>query len=547
MTALPAPVRALLSPRRLAAATAGLTGWRRSGVAFLLGVATTLALPPWYALPLLPVGITGLVWLLDGAGGSTRPVRRSALVGFCFGIGYFALGVHWIAEAFLVDPARHGWMIPFALGGLAALLGLFVAGACGVYAWLRGRFAVDGAGRVLLFAVCWVAFEWLRGWLFTGFPWSLIGYVWSFSPAMMQTAAMGGVFALSLLTLPVAALPAVLGDTRRSGRTRATLAVVAALLPMMFVGWLRLSAAPDYGNAPAAAPNPALVAGVRLRIVQAGIPQRLKWRSELRREHLMRHIALSRGVATTTPTLVIWPETAVPYALVNDPAIRQQVAAAVPPNGLLLTGTIRFEDVPDAGRRYFNSALALAGDGEILALYDKVHLVPFGEYVPLGSLLPLEKLVAGAGDFTAGAALRTLDLPGVPPVGPLICYEAIFPDAVTAPGRRPDWLLNLTNDGWFGNGAGPRQHLAIAAMRAVEQGLPLVRAAGTGISAVVDPYGRELGRLETGAVGVLDAVLPRALPPTPFATYGEGIPATIGIIFLIFSFRQKPVKSDNDI
>jgi apolipoprotein N-acyltransferase len=546
MTGWLARVAAWFEPRRVAAATAALAGWRRAGAALLLGAAATLALPPWYIAPLLLVGFTGLMWLLDGVGAAPWSVRRAALTGFCFGFGYFAVGIHWIAEAFLVDPVRHGWMIPFALGGLSALLGLFPAAACALFVWLRRRFAVAGARRVLLFAACWIAFEWLRGWVLTGFPWALVGYAWSFSPAMMQSAAFAGALGLSLATLAVAAMPAVLGDARRS---HAALLVAAALLPAMLAGgWLRLAGAPDYVAAPPGeTPNPALVPGIRLRVVQAGIPQRLKWRSALRRDHLLRHIALSRAAAGPLPTHVVWPETAVPYALVDDATAREQATLAVPPGGLLLTGTIRYDELPGGNRRFFNAAVALAGDGSIRAVYDKVHLVPFGEYVPLGRWLPLDKIVVGAGDFAAGPALRTLDLPGLPPVGPLICYEAIFPGAVTAAGRRPEWLLNLTNDGWFGVGAGPRQHLAIATMRAVEEGLPLVRAAGTGISAIVDPYGRELGRLGIGAVGALDGVLPRSLRPPPFAILGDAVPASLTLAVLLWALTWRRGRPDNDI
>jgi apolipoprotein N-acyltransferase len=533
---------------RVAAALARLDGRRGAGAATGLGVAATLALPPWYVLPLLALSFTGLVWLLDGAAVAPRPLRRAAAVGFCFGLGYFGVGLHWIAEAFLVDPVRHGWMIPFAIGGLSALLALFPAAACAFAVAARRRFAVGGAGRVLLLAAAWVVAEWLRGWVLTGFPWHLAGYAWSFSPVMTQSAALFGAFGLSLLTVVVAAMPAVLGDPRPGRRDVLAFAAAVLLVPALAIGGsLRLASAPDYAATPAGTPaNPALVGGIRLRIVQAGIPQRLKWQPELRRENLMRHIALSRQPAAAEPTLLVWPETAVPYFLAHDPAARAIAAAAAPPGGLLLTGSARYEGPPGDGRRYYNSALAIADDGSVRAVYDKVHLVPFGEYVPLGDLLPLDKLVAGAGDFTAGRRLLTLDLPGVPPVGPLICYEAIFPGSVTASDRRPAWLLNLTNDGWFGAGAGPRQHLAIAAMRAVEEGLPLVRAAGTGISAVIDPYGREAARLGVGEIGILDSGLPQPLAPTPFADYGNLLPGLIILLTISLSFMWIADESAND-
>lgn len=531
---------------RVADALAGLTGWRRLMAALVLGALAALALPPWHIVPLLLVGFTGLVWLLDGAALAARPVRAATLTGFFFGLGHFAVGIHWLAEAFLVDPVRHGWMIPFALGGLSSLLGLFVAGACALTVWLCRRFAVGAAGRVLMLAACWTLFEWLRGWVLTGFPWNLAGHVWTFSPTMVQAAALAGVFGLSLLTVTVAAMPAVLTATPCDARSRIALLAALVLLPLLAAGGaLRLSNAPSYAvPAPGSPANPSLVEDVRLRIVQAGIPQRLKWRAEFRRDHLMRHVALSRAAGGIPPTHIVWPETAVPYFLVNDAAAREVVAQAVPRNGLLLTGTVRYEAAEAGGRRLFNSAIALAGDGTIRAVYDKVHLVPFGEYVPLGALLPLDKIVTGAGDFVSGAGPEVLELPGLPAFAPLICYEAIFPDSVSASPRRHHWLLNLTNDGWFGTGAGPRQHLAISAMRAVEQGLPLVRSAGTGISAVIDPYGREIARLEIGAIGVLDTGLPRPLPPTLFAEYGAAIYLILTALFFALAlglFRQHRV------
>jgi apolipoprotein N-acyltransferase len=437
---------------------------------------------------------------------------------------------------------RHGWMIPFALGGLSALLALFPAGACLVAGLVRRRLAIGGAGRVLLFAVCWVLFEWLRGWVLTGFPWHLVGYAWSFSPVTMQPAAWFGVFGLGLMSVVAAAVPAVIGDSLHSRRTRVALLAAVVLPAAIFAtGWLRLAAAPSYViAAPGMPANPALVDGVRLRLVQAGIPQRLKWVPELRLAHLQRHIQLSRIASDLAPTDIIWPETAVPYYLLNDPSSREAAARAVPPGGLLLTGTVRYDGTGDKDRRYWNSAVALSADGAVQAVYDKFHLVPFGEYVPLGDLLPLDKFVPGAGSFTAGPGLRVLDLPGLPAVGPLICYEAIFPGAVSTPQRRPEWLLNLTNDGWFGTGAGPRQHLAIAAMRAVEEGLPLVRSAGTGISAVIDPYGRELGRLGIGVVGVLDSALPRALSPTLYARHSIVLFVILALVFsLAMVFRHE--------
>jgi apolipoprotein N-acyltransferase len=273
---------------------------------------------------------------------------------------------------------------------------------------------------------------------------------------------------------------------------------------------------------------------VRLRIVQANIPQRQKWIPELRAGHLQRQRAMSRQSSPNSsarpPTHVIWPETAAPFFLSDNDAARGAAAVAAPSGGALITGAPRRGD-----GNFWNAAHVITGDGRIVASYDKAHLVPFGEYVPLRGILPLDKVVPGQGDFSAGAGRQTLAVPGLPPVSPLICYEAIFPGAVARRDARPGWLLNLTNDAWFGTFAGPQQHFAIAATRAVEEGLPLVRAANTGISAVVDPYGRPVAMLGLGVEGVIDSGLPRALPTlTPYARSGNVVPAgLLGLIALL--------------
>jgi len=273
------------------------------------------------------------------------------------------------------------------------------------------------------------------------------------------------------------------------------------------VGAWRLAAAPLPGSHASLA-----VPEVRLRLVQPSIPHALKWRSDQRAANLRLQAEMSLGPGHDDRTLIIWPETAVPYLLAAEPRLREELAALVPPGGYLVTGAPRVDpERPDA--EIWNSLHALDGSGQIAATYDKVHLVPFGEYTPLRSLLGLAKLTAGTRDFSAGPGLASLALPGVPPFSPLICYEVIFPGAVIPPsgqGPRPRWLLNLTNDAWFGDSSGPYQHFASARIRAVEEGIPLIRAANNGISAVIDPYGRVVGQINLNDRGVLDAQLPEA-------------------------------------
>jgi len=521
------------------------TGWRRAILAIVLGAAGMFALPPWYLLPLAVPAFAGLVWMIEGASAGPRPLRRAFFAGLLFGLGHFAVGVWWVHEAFLVDAARTAWLIPFLVGGLAVVLAVFPALAALAAAALWRRRPATAVARICAFAGLWLVAEWLRSWVFTGFPWNLLGYAWTLDPAPLQFAAVAGVWGLSLIAVIAAAMPAALANprARRAGLV-ATLAASVLLPGALWAGGaIRLALAPEA----AAAGN--FVAGVRLRLVQAAIPQALKWQDGLRRQHLERHIELSRlppSAGEPAPTLVIWPETAVPYLLANDEAARRAVALAVPAGGLLIAGAARAGPDANGVRHWWNAVHAISGDGAIAATYDKAHLVPMGEYVPLRSVLPIDTIVPGREDFAAGPGPRTLSLPGLPSVGPLVCYEAIFPGAIVA-ASRPAWLVNLTNDAWFGTSVGPAQHFAIARTRAVEEGLPLVRAANTGISAVVDPWGRVLARLDTGVVGVLDSGLPRALGPTPFAHMGNWVVFQLVLIVLIvymFLFRYVSPTED---
>ncbi len=524
---------------RLYIQTISLGNQRRAALAALLGALSALALPPWHLVPLIIPAFAGLLWLLEAAAQSPKPLRAAAWTSWLFGVAHFLVGVHWIVEPFLVNAARHGWLIPFALAGLAGGLALFPAVTGLITVIFTRRFALGGIARALTFAAVWVFFEWVRSWLFTGFPWNLTGYVWAATPAVMQAAAVAGILGVSLMTVVAASMPAALAgagnDRRLTGWIAVALFTVILPAAVWAGGAARLGAAPAYG----ADDTAAMVPEVRLRIVQANIPQRQKWQADLRISHLRRHIALSQQPSPQRPTHVIWPETAVPFFLANEENVRLAAAVAAPPDGVLITGAPRRSD-NSGNRSFWNAAHAIAGDGRIVASYDKAHLVPFGEYVPLRGILPIDKLVAGQGDFSAGGGRQTIAIPGLPPVSPLICYEAIFPGAVARRDERPGWLLNLTNDAWFGTFAGPQQHFAIATARAVEEGLPMVRAANTGISAVIDPYGRPIAVLGLGVEGVLDSGLPRALAdPTPFARWGNAIPAALlGIVVLMIALLQ---------
>ncbi len=478
-------------------------GWRRRGLALVLGAAAALALPPLYLFPLLILGLTGLVLMIDGG----RGPLASFSAGWWWGLGHFLVAFYWVAEALLVDAARFGWMVPPIIGGLAGYMALFVGLAALATRLLRLR----GAAKVIAFAALWTAAEWLRGHVLSGFPWGLAGYALAFSDALDQYAALGGIWGLSLITVAVSAMPAALFDgPRRAGLWACGGAALGALL--LFVGGAIRLAAGEAGVVP----------GVALRIVQPAIAQTLKWQPGMAEQN----VALHRKITTDVPgwekiRAAIWPETAVPFLIERDPRLRQWLGQGVPPGALLLTGALRGEPVEGQVQRLYNSAEAIDHDGNLLASYDKFHLVPLGEYVPLRAVFPfINKITPGDIDFTEGPGPRTLTLPGLPPASPLICYEIIFPGHVVDPEHRPQWLLNITNDGWFGTSTGPYQHFVSARLRAVEEGLPLVRAANTGISGLIDPYGRVLEEIPLGQAGVRDVPLPAALPPTLFARFG---------------------------
>lgn len=469
-----------------------------------LGAAAALALPPLHILPLLIPAFTGLLWLLAGC----RTGRSAVIAGWWFGFGHFVVGFYWTSNALLTDPERYAWALPFAVLGLPAVLAPFPALAVLVTFYVRG----DTFARVLALAAAWAATEWLRGHVLTGFPWNLIGYVWTPLAPLLQITAVIGSYGLGALTVAAAASLACATGTGSRRFLPAGIAVLG-LLALVLVGVVRLAG--DHGSA---------VPGVRLRLVQGAIAQHHKWLPKMRVAQVERYAALSRGAADGAPTHLIWPETATPFYLAESPDLLIALGRLVAPGGILLTGAPRHEGGEPP--RVWNSLHALDEAGRIVGTYDKHHLVPFGEYLPLRPVLArlgISKLTDGTIDFSAGRGPRTLTLAGLPPFSPLICYEAIFPDEVVAEGDpRPAWLLNVTNDSWFGDSAGPYQHFAAARVRAIEQGLPLIRAANTGISAIVDPYGRIIAELPLGHSGILDGPLPRPTKGlTPYARFGD--------------------------
>ncbi len=495
-------------------------GWRRFLLALVAGAVSALAFAPFAMFPVLWVTAPVLVWLLDGAeadeGASWwRRLLPAAVVGFAFGFGFFLAGLWWVGIAFLTDGGPFLWFLPLAIVALPAGLALFWAfGAA-----LARLFWTEGWPRVAVFAAAFSIAEWLRGHLFTGFPWNAFGYALTPAPLMMQSAALVGIWGVTLAAFVIFAAPVLLVPEteadREPGRAAFTVAAVIFGAHLVF-GLARLPEAAD-----------ALVPGVHLRLVQPSIPQDQRWVDDPSDDIMRRYTTLSASGAggMAGVTHLIWPESAFPFLLTEHPEALAAIADLLPPGATLITGAARGDRT--AGRlRVYNSIYVIDDRADVVDVYDKVHLVPFGEYLPFGSLLRslgLRQLIALPSGFDAGERLHTLHVPGAPLLAPLVCYEAIFPGAVIAPGERPGWFVNVTNDAWYGDTPGPYQHFLEARVRAVEEGLPLVRAANSGISAVVDPYGRVVASLLLGRTGVLDSGLPARIPATPYSRFGDSI------------------------
>jgi apolipoprotein N-acyltransferase len=486
----------------------------RIALALAAGAGAALAHPPFGLLP----GLLGypLLLLLSERSGSTR---GAFWMGWLAGFAYFFIGCWWVAEAFLVNPAQ-AWMAPFAASLLPAGLGLFWGAATALYRRLRP----EGVARVLVFAALFCLFEWLRGHVLTGFPWNPAGASWKAGSAASQFAAVGGVYGLGLVTVAaVSAFAPLLAPGPLKPRVGAAVLGVTILAALVVGGAVRLSGAE-------VTLTPTVV-----RIVQADVAQESKWTPEAYRGIVDRYVNLTARPGAVIPDVVVWPEGALPASanqvFAPDSPDAVAIARALRPGQTLVLGLGRGVPDPNApeGARYYNSLLALTDVGpglQLVATYDKYRLVPFGEYLPAGGLLGalgVRSLTHMPVDFSAGPLPAPVRILGLPPVQPLICYESLYPGFTPGGAARPQWIANISNDAWFGRTSGPLQHLNLASYRAIETGLPVVRSTPTGVSAMIDPWGRVVGdqRLESGESGVIDARLPRPAPPTLYGRWGD--------------------------
>lgn len=487
----------------------------RIGLALAAGTAAALAHPPFGFLP----GLLGYALLMFLAERSTT-VRGAFWMGWLAGFAYFLISCWWVAEAFLVNPAQ-AWMAPFAASLLPMGLGLFWGTATALYR----RFLPDGIKRVLVFAALFCLLEWLRGHLLTGFPWNPAGASWKAGSAMSQFAAIGGVYGLSLVTVTAsAAFAPLLAAGSRKARIGSAVLATLVLAGLMIGGAVRLTQA-----------RPELTSTL-VRIVQADVAQESKWSPEAYRGIVDRYVNLTARPGASVPDVIVWPEGALP-ASAND-----VFAAGAPeatliqrsllPGQTLVVGLGRGEPHPDrpGEGRYFNSLMLVRNSGgpapQVVAAYDKYRLVPFGEFLPAGGLLGalgVRSLTHMPLDFSPGPRPAPIDIPGAPRAQPLICYESLYPGFTNGASGRPGWIVNISNDAWFGRTSGPIQHLNLASYRAIETGLPVVRSTPTGVSAMIDPWGRVIGnqRLEPGESGVIDARLPRPTAVTVYGRFGD--------------------------
>ena len=524
-------------------------GWRRRGIAVLGGATGALAMPPVSFAPALIVPLALAVWLIDGS--IDRGARDATLwaslraafgAGWWWGFGYFTAGLWWLGSAFLVEPDKFAWALPLGVLGLPAMLAFFPAlgFALARLLWSPNAF------RVLALTVGLGASEWLRCVVFTGFPWNELGMGLGQNATLAQIGSIVGLHGLTLATIAIFAAPATLwtesGALRRWGPT---ILAGLALAAIFAFGAVRLDVPPS-----------ATVAGVKLRIMQPNVGQGADFAPENGAAIVRRYLALSdRATSPTTSgvadvTHLIWPESAFPFILAREATRLQEIADFLRGGAVLVTGAARMErdDRPQGRFHFYNSVELVDRHGLLPERYDKHHLVPFGEYMPFSSLLErlgITQFVKIPGGFDPGSGSRVILIPGLPSALAMICYEAVFPNelgGVRGGTDAPRWLLNVTDDAWFGLTSGPYQHFAQARLRAVELGLPLVRASNTGVSAVTDGYGRILGETALGSEAVLDSPLPVPLSPTWQSEWGSATAGLIGLACLAICLAARKAR-----
>ncbi|MCI5044491.1 MAG: apolipoprotein N-acyltransferase [Aquisalinus sp.] len=547
-----------------------VSGWRRYAIAFFLGVATALTMAPYYLLPLLIIGFSGLIWLLDGATRESRRYRVSFLLGWCFAFGYLYLSLYWMAFSFVhtaSGPAQAVLLLVMGFVGVAGLAG-FIALFYGTATLLMRRFWSADWSRLLVFIICWSLAEFARGHVLTGLPWNLTGQAFAGVPALAQPVAWIGPYGLGIIVLLLAALPALAVTNGSSGGEQADQPLLSVLHPfaitavgfslILLVGAIRLAINPVTYSQHA-----------KVQVVQPNVAQADKINPELFPQNFLAAFNLSGGdvlqeLEPDEELYIIWPENAAYDYFQRDQTALDLLQEALPTNAVLVSGAIRVDETPAADFRYFNS-LHIIRDMQvpdtkernqlqelhletrqrmIVGSYDKHHLAPFGEYVPFIGLfqaLGIDKLVPLNNSLSRGDGPAVLTV-GKTVMAPIICYETIFPGRMYPKGQRPDWMVTVTNDAWFGDSVGPKQHLAQARLRAIETGVPMVRSANTGISAVIGPAGRILDTIPLQQAGTIVSRLPVAVERTIYDRLGNIPYFLMLMLFFVLVLRRQIVR-----
>ena len=528
-----------------------LRGWQQLATAFAAGSFSVLSQAPFHLWPILFMTLPLLVWLIDGtvdrhAHNRKQLIKKAAVIGWAFGFGYFLFGLYWIGKAFLVEAGVFLFLMPIAMTLMPAGLALFYALAIA----LAAVYWKPGLSRVLTLAVTLAIVEYLRGHIFTGFPWNALGHVFAGEAGLSQLSSVLGPYALSFFCVLIFASPAIalsISSTKRAGLTifKPVLITAGALIIASVWGHFRLHNAIEQ-----------VVPNVTLRLVQPNIKQVDKWKPGNAAPIYRTMLELSAQKSKNSPqglkavSHLIWPESALPFFMARSPQALKGIDDLLPDHVTLITGAMRYKSSKKADasphRSVFNSLFVIDDKARIIKTFDKKHLVPFGEYLPFQSLLEaigLRQIVQVRGRFETGRQARLIHLANAPPFAPLICYEVVFPNEIIEQGPRPKWLLNLTNDAWYGVSTGPYQHFVQSRIRAIEQGLPMVRVANTGISGVIDPYGRIRQSLPLASKGVLDAALPVAIGKTIYARVGKWLfllvlGSAFGAILLLERYRS---------
>ena len=512
-------------------------------IAFFLGALLATTFAPLYFFPLAFVAFGG--WFV--LGNNCQNNKQSFLIGWYFGFGQFVFGLYWISISLFVDIARFFWLLPFSIFLIPAVLSVYVGLVLLLVNFIAKKFKIDGWKKILLLAVFWVLFEFLRSILFTGFPWNLLGYSFLFSLPLSQVASAIGVYGLSLIAVIFYSTPALFFKTRNekikfifSKEHKIFASLLSAIIALMWIGGcLRIGSFQEK-----------FIPNATFRLVQPAIKQEEKWGLDYRYNSFLENINLSHKSGLENVNYVVWSESAVPYALrPTSYGLLNDIASASPKNGFVITGGLKAELEEDGQKlsKLWNTIFVINDQSKIVASYDKNHLVPFGEYVPFLEVLPfISKITDGAVNFSEGSGLKTIKLGrNFPSFSPLVCYEAIFPDNIIDKNNPPQFLLNLTNDAWFGSSSGPYQHFDMVRMRSIEYGMPTVRVANSGISAMINPIGKTVIAIPLGTKGVVDVMLMEKLPNTFYLKNGNVAVVLIAILLLliVFSFaliaRQK--------